>query len=168
MNIRHETTSDIPFIRDVTAKAFQDAPHSDQTEQLIIDALRDVDALTLSIVADSDGEVIGHVAVSPVTISDGSHGWFGLGPISVLPDQQGKGVGSQLMEQAIAELKQLGASGCVVLGDPSYYARFGFKMVPGLIFEGAPAEYFMALCFNGETPQGTVTYHAAFYLGAEE
>src|SRR5690606_39869862 len=80
-------------------------------------------------VAESDGEIIGHVAISPVRISDSADGWFGLGPISVLPEFQGQGVGSQLMKSALDELEARGAAGCVVLGEPGYYGRFGFKVV---------------------------------------
>lgn len=65
----------------------------------------------------SDGEIIGHVAISPVTISSGACGWFGLGPISVLPAYQQRGVGAQLMKNALAALAASDASGCVVLGE---------------------------------------------------
>ncbi len=124
--------------------------------------MQKANALTISLVAEADGAIIGHVAISPVSISGGSNGWFGLGPISVLPKQQRQGIGSQLMEQALSELKNKGASGCVVLGDPSYYGRFGFKVEPNLVFPGVPPEYFQALCYTSEIPQGEVAYHEAF------
>ncbi|MFX5522399.1 N-acetyltransferase, partial [Acinetobacter baumannii] len=75
----------------LTEAAFRNAAHSSHTEQFIVDALRARGELSVSLVAEMDGKVIGHVAVSPVTISDGSTGWFGLGPISVLPAWQGQG-----------------------------------------------------------------------------
>lgn len=72
------------------------------------------------------------------------------------------GIGSQLMRSALTALEARGASGCVLLGDPDYYARFGFKAVEGLVYPGVPAEYFQALSFNGTFPRGEVAYHAAF------
>lgn len=110
-----------------------------------------------------NGVVIGHVAVSPVTISDGTLLWFGLGPISVSPDYQGQGIGKELMKQAIEKLKKKNAAGCVVLGDPAYYSKFNFKASPKLSFPGVPQEYFQSLLLNGRLPTGEVTYHKAFY-----
>lgn len=162
MIIRKEKPSDIESIEAVIVQPFLNAPYTDHTEQFIVRALREADALTISLVAEVQGNVIGHVAVSPVTISDGAKGWFGLGPISVMPDHQRSGIGSQLMRQAIEELQKLGASGCVLLGDPSYYSRFGFKPEANLVLPGLPAEYFNALSFGDSLPQGQVTYHEAF------
>lgn len=162
MKLRKETPADIAAIEAVTIAAFKDAAHTQHTEQFIVRGLREAGVLSVSLVAEDDGAVIGHVAVSPVTVSSGAAGWYGLGPISVLPARQGGGVGSRLMEQALAELRALGASGCVVLGEPGYYARFGFVAVASLVLPGVPAEYFQALVFTGPPPAGTVTYHAAF------
>ncbi|WP_111498108.1 GNAT family N-acetyltransferase [Marinobacter bohaiensis] len=162
IKIRNERKGDVEPIHRVTVLAFQDAPHTDHTEPFIVKALRRADALFLSKVAESDGDVIGHVAISPVSVSDGSANWFGLGPISVLPEYQGKGIGSKLMENVLAGLKEQGAAGCVVLGDPGYYGRFGFKVVDGLVFPGVPVEYFQALSFGDDFPQGDVAYHEAF------
>lgn len=97
-----------------------------------------------------------------MTLSDGTTGWYGLGPVSVLPVFQGQGIGSQLIREVLSRLREMGAGGCVVLGDPRYYERFGFKAVPGLVLPGVPPEYFMALAFGAEVPQGCVAYHAAF------
>lgn len=160
--IRPESPMDIPSIGTVTAAAFASAPHTSGTEHFIVNALRRADTLSVSLVADEDGTIVGHVAVSPVSISDGTAGWFGLGPISVLPDHQRRGVGTRLMREAIERLRQGGARGCVVLGDPGYYARFGYRTVPGLILAGVPPDYFQALCFTPPPPRGEVSYHAAF------
>ena len=162
VKIRSEQPSDIAAIEAVTLAAFQTAPHSGQTEHFIVRALRDAGVLTLSLVAVDGGAVIGHVAVSPVTVSDGTADWYGLGPISVLPSHQRAGIGSRLMERALAELKSLAAGGCVVLGDPGYYARFGFAADPALNYPDVPQAYFQVLCFKGPLPMGTVAYHAAF------
>lgn len=162
IEIRNDSAGDFAKIHQVTELAFRDAPHTDHTEQFIVEALRRAEALTISKVAESDGEVVGHIAISPVTVSDGTVGWFGLGPISVLPQCQGLGVGSKLMKSALSDLESRCAAGCVVLGDAKYYGRFGFKVVEGLIFPGVPAEYFQAKSFNGRYPKGEVTYHEAF------
>ncbi|MGQ9425841.1 GNAT family N-acetyltransferase [Gilvimarinus sp. F26214L] len=162
IQICKENTDDAARIHEVTVEAFLNAPHTAHTEQFIVDALRHAGALTISRVAKVDGVIVGHVAISPVTLSSGATGWFGLGPISVLPGFQGCGAGSKLMRSSLAALEAMGASGCVVLGDPNYYGRFGFKVVDGLVYPGVPAEYFQALSFSGEVPQGEVSYHEAF------
>ena len=113
INIREETPADLRRIEAVTVSAFLDAPHTSHTEQHIINALRDAGKLELSLVAEVDGTVVGHVAISPVVISDGAAGWFGLGPISVIPECQRRGVGRQLMRAALRTLQEKGASGAV-------------------------------------------------------
>ncbi len=160
--IRPETLADFAAIETVTGAAFRDAPHTSHNEQFILAALRDAGALSVSLVAEQGGSLLGHVAVSPVSISDGTSGWFGIGPVSVIPRLQGRGIGSQLMREALGRLAEQGAAGCVVLGDPSYYQRFGFKPEARLVLPGVPSEYFMALSFGQVVPAGTVTYHPAF------
>ena len=160
--IRQEGPLDAAAISAVTAAAFLDAPHTAHTEQFIVEDLRKAGAMTISLVAEQGGEVVGHVALSPVSISDGSTGWYGLGPISVTPGLQGKGIGSLLMQAAIRRLRELGAAGCVLVGDPSYYSRFGFKPEPSLVLPGVPPEYFQALRFAPSLPHGGVTFHEAF------
>ncbi|WP_423174533.1 GNAT family N-acetyltransferase [Stenotrophomonas maltophilia] len=160
--IRTETTADHAAIHALTEAAFREAPHSSHTEQFIVDALRARGELSISLVAETQGQVIGHIALSPVTVSDGSTGWFGLGPISVVPAWQGQGIGAALMRAALEALRQQGAHGCVLLGEPAYYGRFGFRAEPGLVLPGAPAEYFQALCLQPPLAQGEVQYSPAF------
>ncbi len=160
--IRPEIREDRAVIHALTEAAFREAPHSSHTEQFIVDALRSRGELSLSLVAEKDGQVVGHVALSPVTISDGSTGWFGLGPISVLPGWQGQGVGAALMHAALDALREQGAQGCVLLGEPAYYGRFGFRAEPGLVLPGVPPEYFQALCLRPPMAQGEVQYSPAF------
>ena len=165
MNIRPETPGDYEAITQVTLAAFTSASYH-PTEHLIILALREAGALSLSLVADLDGRVVGHVAFSPVTINGEHIGWYGLGPISVQPELQKQGIGSQLIQVGLSNIHALGARGCVLLGTPTYYQRFGFTAYPGLIYEGAPApEHFMAIPFHDEIPQGSVEFHRAFYVG---
>ena len=160
--LRNEQIDDIENIFKLTQAAFEHVEYSSHTEQFIVNALRNAQQLTISIVAELDGQIIGHVAISPVEISSGAPHWFGLGPISVLPQYQQQGVGSALMQYALAQLEAFGAHGCVLLGDPAYYSKFGFKANPSLILEGVPAEYFQILAFEKNIPQGTVKYHSAF------
>ncbi|WP_249977998.1 GNAT family N-acetyltransferase [Vreelandella olivaria] len=162
MRIRSELPSDTVAVEAVTVAAFKNAAHTDHTEQFIVRELRNAGVLSASLVAEDGGSVIGHVAVSPVTISNGAAGWYGLGPISVEPERQGTGIGTQLMQAALNELRSSGASGCVVLGEPGYYSRFGFVAEPRLVLPGVPPEYFQAISFNGSLPAGTVSYHDAF------
>lgn len=136
--VRKEVTSDAAAIDAVTVAAFHAAAHTSHTEHFIIRALRKAGQLAVSLVADENGRVIGHVAVSPVEISDGTPGWYGLGPISVAPEKQGRGIGTTLMEHALSELRAMRAAGCVVLGEPSYYARFGFTAEPALVLPECP------------------------------
>jgi putative acetyltransferase len=162
IKIRHETAADAPAIEAVTISAFLNAPHTSHTEQFIVTALRKAGLLTISLVADAESTVIGHVAVSPVSISDGASGWFGLGPISVVPQHQRRGVGSRLMREALRILREHRAAGCVLLGEPEYYGRFGFQADPNLILPDVPREYFQAISLDSSRPHGTVAYHEAF------
>ena len=160
--IRNETHDDVSAISEVTIAAFKTLEISNHTEQFIIDALRAAKALTVSLVAEMDGQVIGHIAFSPVTISDGTPNWYGLGPVSVLPEHQRKGIGKALIQKGLLRLKDTGAKGCCLVGHPDYYVKFGFQNISGLVHEGVPQEVFFALSFDGHTPQGTVSFHEGF------
>ncbi|WP_420477271.1 GNAT family N-acetyltransferase [Noviherbaspirillum sp. ST9] len=162
IEIRSEAASDIADIEALTTNAFLHAPHTSHTEQFIVNALRKAGQLAISLVATDGGAIVGHVAVSPVSISSGAGGWYGIGPVSVLPERQGKGIGSALVSRALDDLHMAGAAGCVVLGEPGYYARFGFRAEPALVLPGVPQEYFQTLSFNGSVPSGTVSYDEAF------
>jgi len=164
MNIRKETTSDIEAITEVTIAAFKTVPISNHTEQFIIKALRAAGTLTLSLVAELDGRVVGHIAFSPVIISDGTKDWYGLGPVSVLPDYQKQGIGKSLINEGLSLLKDMGGQGCALVGDPNYYIRFGFKNYPQLVHEGIPQEVFLALPFNEKIPPGIVVFHEGFWV----
>lgn len=167
MIIRNEKASDVEEIAAITRAAFENHPFSRQTEPFIIAGLRAADALTVSLVAvTDDGGIVGHIAFSPAKISDGSTGWYGVGPLSVRPDFQRQGIGGSLVLRGIGRLVSLGASGCVLVGDPGYYERFGFRNPPDLTLEGVPPEVFLALPFGDARAHGTVTFHPAF--GAEE
>jgi Predicted acetyltransferase len=162
VQIRPERSEDFDAIRSLTTAAFKDMLYSSQTEAAIVDALRNAGALTISLVAVQGSDIVGHVAFSPVTINDEAQGWYGLGPVSVRPDQQRKGIGQALIHEGLNCLQRMNANGCVVLGDPGYYGRFGFKNDPQLRYADAPSEYFQCLAFTSPIPRGAVGYHPAF------
>jgi len=160
--IRNETSADVDAISKVTVAAFKTLKISSNTEQFIIEALRIAGALTVSLVAEVKGEVVGHIAFSPVHISDGTRNWYGLGPVSVLPRYHRQGIGTALVQEGLSRLKELGAQGCCVVGHPDYYRKFGFENPSALALEGVPPKVFFTLSFDGHTPEGTVTFHEAF------
>jgi putative acetyltransferase len=160
--IRDETKDDAAAITNVTAAAFESLEISNHTEQFILEALRSTGALTLSLVAEIDDCVVGHIAFSPVTISDGTKNWYGLGPVSVLPMYQRMGIGKALIHEGLSRLKGMGAKGCCLVGHPQYYKKFGFENVEGLILNSVPEEVFFALSFDGYYPQGNVMFHDGF------
>lgn len=162
MIIRSEKPSDIKVIAEVTKAAFEDHPLTQQTEPAIIHDLRTDEALTISLVGEVEGRVVGHVAFSSVTISDGTTNWHGLGPISVLPEYQGNRIGTALVNSGLALLKSMSSKGSVLVGLPTYFSRFGFWNHPQLIHEGTPQEVFLANSFVVQVPNGTVEYHKAF------
>lgn len=162
IQIRDETPRDIDAIADLTIAAFATLAISQHTEHYVVATLRAAGALAVSLVAELEGRIVGHIAFSPVGMSDGSDGWYGLGPVSVLPAHQRAGIGAALIEAGLARLKALDAQGCCLVGHPQYYPRFGFRNVAGLALPGVPPEAFFALSFDGHIPQGTVMFHEAF------
>jgi len=160
--LRFEEPRDIDPIYALTEAAFNPMPFSDGDEPDLINALRDAGDLTLSLVAEKDSMIVGHIAFSPVTISDGTVGWYGLGPVSAAPSLQRQGIGSALIDRGIAEMRQMGAKGIVLLGSNEYYPRFGFEAKAQLTYAGPPPEYFQSLLLDGEWPSGEVTYAPAF------
>lgn len=166
--IRRETGADVDAINDVTIAAFKTLEISNHTEQFIIEALRAAKALTISFVAELDAGVIGHIAFSPVTISDGTPSWYGLGPVSVLPEYQRQGIGQALIQAGLSRLRDMNAQGCCLVGHPEYYRQFGFTNTPVLVLENVPPEVFFALSFDGHTPQGTVAFHDGFKANGQQ
>lgn len=162
ITIRSEADADVSAIAEVTIAAFKALEVSHHTEQFIVAALRATKALSISLVAEADGRVIGHIAFSPVVISDGTPGWYGLGPVSVLPAYQRQGIGKALIQEGLARLRGMNARGCCLVGHPDYYRKFGFRNTPELVLEGVPQEVFFALSFDGRIPHGTVTFHDGF------
>ncbi|TNC50211.1 N-acetyltransferase [Rubellimicrobium rubrum] len=161
MRIRDEEGGDREAVAALVVSAFAGRPYASGTEARIHAALHDAGAATVALVAEDTGRVVGQVIVSPVTLDGGPSGWHGLGPVAVLPERQGQGIGSGLIVEALTRLRGLGSGGCVLLGDGGYYGRFGFRPPRGLHAPGLPAEHLFVLPF-GDEPTGAVGYHPAF------
>ena len=162
LEIRSERPADAAAISAITTAAFKTAPYSSGTEARIIEGLRAAGALTLSLVAVDQEEIIGHAAFSPISIAGAQGDWYGLGPVSISPEHQGRGIGQLLIRAGLEQLRSLQAAGCVVLGDPRYYQRFGFESDPALTYGGEPSPYFQRLILDGPPASGDAAFHVAF------
>lgn len=162
LHIRPERPGDEDAIHALTARAFETMPFSSGTEPAIIRALRGSGNLALSLVAEQDGRVVGHVAFSPVRIGDVSDGWFGLGPIFVMPELQRHGIGKLLIREGLDRLKERNAKGCALIGDPDVYRSSGFTSDGALVYEGVDAKYVQWIAFSDEEPRGHLTFAPAF------
>jgi putative acetyltransferase len=162
ISIRFERLSDHAAIRDVTQRAFAPMPFADGDEHELIGKLRDDGVLALSLVADQGGIIIGQVTFTPAFAADGSEGWYTLGPVAVEPNLQHKGVGCQLIEAGLQLLRERNAAGCILVGNPLYYRRFGFKLAPHLAPEGGHAEYFQILPLGIAEPKAVIDFHPMF------
>ncbi len=165
MFIRNEQSGDRVGVHALIAAAFAGMPYSNQTEVSLLEGLRAAGALSLSLVVIEGNEVVGHIAFSPVAIAE-AEGWYGVGPVAVRPDRQRRGIGQALVRAGLERLQGSGAAGCVLVGDPAYYRRFGFRVPSGLVLPGVPPEVFLVLPFGGEVPKGTVRFHEAFEIAA--
>lgn len=165
VTLRGERAGDAAALACVIVAAFADEPQGGQFERRIVDALRVDGRLSVSLVAVRDGRLVGHVAFSPVAIGAGGEGWHGLAPLAVWPGCQRQGIGAALVRAGLDALRRAGARGCVVLGEPAYYARFGFGPAGDIVFPQAPPDALMALPFGEHAPRpaGALRYHASFY-----
>jgi putative acetyltransferase len=163
MMVRPEKAGDEAAIAAVTVAAFAGKTYSNQTEHLIVDRLRRAGALSISLVCVDGDDIVGHIAFSPLTLSIGDTGWFGLGPLSVMPSRQRQGIGRGLVNAGLDLLKQMNAKGCCLLGSPDYYGAFGFVNTPDLVLPDVPPHYFQVLALSGPIPSATVAFHPGFY-----
>ena len=163
VEIRPETGGDQEAVFAVTQEAFKTQPHASGTEGHIINRLREKGSLCLSLVADMQGKVVGQVSFSPVELSGGGNGWYGLGPVAVRPELHGRGIGGALIREGLLRLRQQNARGCILVGDPGYYHRFGFTARPGLTMPDVPPDVLLALSFTTEEPLGRITFDPAFF-----
>lgn len=165
MLIRNEHKNDVDRISKIQFAAFNGHPiHAGAapTEHLIVERLRAADALTLSLLAEENGEALGHIAISPTTVGDCNQGWYLLGPVGVIPNKQRQGVGSALIREVLMQLQVKRAKGIVLVGDPEYYTRFGFKNFSGLSYSGVPEQFVLGFSFSDKNPEGEIRAHEAF------
>lgn len=162
MLIRFERPEDADAIHALTWVAFKPMPYSNNTEARIVRDLRASGDLTLSLVADEGGEIIGHVAFSPITVGDIEHGWYGLGPISVKPERQRQGIGRALILKGLDLLIERGASGCALIGDPAVYRGAGFESDGKLTYGDLDTRYLQRIVFKGSPPSGALKFSPAF------
>ncbi|BCL75209.1 N-acetyltransferase [Jeongeupia sp. HS-3] len=150
-------------IRELVTAAF-----GQPDEAGLVDALNDAGRVSLALIAEADGLVVGHLLFSPVSVAGVAGEVVGLAPLAVAADWRRQGIGKALVEAGLAALKARGAAAVVVLGDPAYYGRFGFESAArfGLACEyEVPAEYFMALELWPDAlafAAGTVAYAPEF------
>ena len=162
LQIRPERPGDEDAIHDLTARAFETMPYSSGTEPAIIRALRASGDLALSLVAEQDGRIIGHVAFCPVGIDGVSDGWFGLGPISVLPEMQRRGIGKRLIHEGLERLKAMQAKGCALIGAPEVYRGSGFVSDGRLTYDGVDSQYVQFRVLAGAPPIGRLDFPPAY------
>jgi putative acetyltransferase len=160
--IRPARPGDDAAVRDMIARAFAPMPFADGNEANLPGLLAAAGALSLSLVADDAGRVIGHLALSPATHDSGAGVWFALGPLAVAPGSQRQRVGTALIRAANHWLDAQGAAGCIVLGDTRYYPRHGFLPAPHHAPVGLPAEHFMVRAASGAIPAGRFRFHPVF------
>jgi putative acetyltransferase len=166
MIIRKEKGVDVAEISRLQHAAFlnhpQHEPGAEPTEHLIVERLRQAGDLTLSLVAEDGGRLTGQIALSPARVGECVEGWLLLGPVGVLPELQGRGIGSALVREALQQARDAGASGVVLVGDPGFYSRLGFRSYEGLGYAGVPPMYVLGLPFGAGVPTGEITAHPAF------
>ena len=160
--LRPERPEDHAVLGGLITSAFAGKPYAEGDEAELLVALRKADALALSLVAERNGVVVGQVAFSPARAPGGDARWYALGPVAVLPAHQGQGVGSRLIRAGLEALTARGADGCILVGDPAYYVRFGFVLAPENAPAGQPADHFMVKVLGGRRPEGPISFHEAF------
>ena len=163
--LRDEQPGDEAAIYQLTRRAFAPMAFAAGDEQDLINALREAGALSMSLVAVRDDQIVGHIAFSPASTADKVRGWYALGPVSVDPALQGQGIGGQLIEAGLVRLSALKAAGCILTGNPIYYLRFGFVVRPNLAPPGEPAKYFMVRPLGNPSPNEVVFFHPLFHQG---
>lgn len=160
--IRVERAEDHGVLGDLIQAAFAGQPYADGDEHELPSALRKAGALHLSLVAEQGGQIVGQAAFSPAQDDSGEARWFALGPIAVLPAWQGRGIGSRLVRRGLDILQQEGAAGCILVGEPAYYARFGFRLAPAHTPKRQPPEYFQVRRLADREPNGRFRFHPLF------
>ncbi len=167
VDIRRERSGDSEAIGELITSAFLGMPYADGDEAELVEALRTQSALSVSLVAELNGAIVGQVAFSPALAPGGVPGWYALGPVAVLPALQRGGIGSTLVRSGLKVISEIGAVGCILTGDPAYYRRFGFVQSPESAPPGEPSEFFMVELLRGQLPLGSIHFHEAFGSAAQ-
>ncbi|NOH51156.1 N-acetyltransferase [Vibrio rotiferianus] len=163
ITVQDEVDQDIEGISLLTQTAFKEVEISRNTEHFIISHMRRTGALKVSLVAKTNDQLLGHIAFSPIQIDGQDSDWFALGPISVLPELQRTGIGSMLVKAGLNRLKQMKAGGCVLVGSPDYYKRFGFLHDTRLEYPDVPREFFLTYPIGVNHPSGVVTLNEGYW-----
>lgn len=161
VSLRNEKADDAAAVRSLIDAAFADMPFSDGTEGAVMDGLRVDGDCTLAMVAEDASQIVGQIAFSPIRI-DGAADWYQLGPVAVTPALQRSGIGSALVEEGIAAMREKGARGIALVGNPAYYSRFGFTRDHALTLSDAMDPVLQIVVLKGEPPVGQITLAPAF------
>jgi len=165
VNIRHEKSEDIPLIYSVIEQAFKR-----DAEAKLADKLRQACAEHLSLVADDNGTIVGHIMFTPVLVkNDKETQGMGLAPMAILPSRQRQGIGAMLIRAGLQILQEKSCPFVIVLGHPDYYPRFGFQPASRLNirsqWEGVPDDAFMILVVDDKAMHnmtGIATFREEF------
>jgi putative acetyltransferase len=160
--IRKEENTDHQWVREVVRAAFPT-----EEESKLVDVLRENNKAIISLVAVINDKVLGHILFSPVSTPPSEAKGIGLAPVSVKPEFQGQGIGSQLIREGLRLCKELQHDYVVVLGDPNYYQRFGFQKASDFGIQneyGVDDEFMMIQFSTGSELQGLVRYALEFSM----
>jgi predicted N-acetyltransferase YhbS len=171
--IRQETEKDYEITETVVETAFKNEDHSDHKEQFLVAKLRKSNVFVpeLTLVAETNEEIVGHIMLTKLLIKDGEMEYesLAMAPVSVIPEYQNRGIGSQLIRQSIKKSKEMGFNSVIVLGHEKYYPRFGFRPASKWEIKAPfeiPDKSFMALELEVgslDGVKGTVVYGKEFF-----
>lgn len=166
MKIREEALRDAQAVFDLTQAAYAPMPFADGNEADLPARLRADGMLTLALVAEEAGRIVGEVAFSPAALSGSDGQWHALGPISVAPDRQRQGIGRALVAEGLSRLRAAGSDGVVLIGNPEVYHHYGFASFPGLTYRDLDTSLVMAHAFGDRQPSGEIAFAPALEAGA--
>lgn len=162
MEIRKETPADFDAIMNVTLAAARQHQVGKQNGYFTLNALRKAGLLTLSLVAEIEGTIVGHVAFCPVHVSGGDKGWYALGPVSVLPECLSQGIRKAMIAEGLEMLRQMHGKGVALVGDPDYFKPLGFMSAPQMASAKDMADEFLIMSFDDRMPYGRFEFPDGF------
>ncbi|WP_319568517.1 GNAT family N-acetyltransferase [Cohaesibacter marisflavi] len=163
MEIRKETAADFDAIMNVTLAAARQHQLGKQNGYFTLNELRKSGLVTLSLVAEVDGTIVGHVAFCPVRVSGGDKGWYALGPVSVLPECLSQGIRKALIAEGLEMLRQMHGKGVALVGDPDYFKPLGFMNAPEMASVKDMADEFLIMSFDNRMPYGRMEFPEGFF-----